>query len=253
VSRWVAYFIFLFSFIGKIIAQPSGLDDFFLKRGHASLSIGATLPLFGFANENATEASSSCAKNGYHYRFDLGYETGRMIGFIGTWVQATVPFNDDAFANYFKQNLPYWKIGPAQPFSHVSSNPYSLQALSMGAFVPLRIADATYEFKLQAGLVNLTRPAQDVIYLTPANSTYTLKIDASESTAFLIQAGVGARYRIFKGLLFKGSAEYGYAELKFKDVILHDIPANSGYFFFREGTTYVHMINVSAGLCFQFR
>jgi len=203
VSRWVAYFIFLFSFIGKIIAQPSGLDDFFLKRGHASLSIGATLPLFGFANENATEASSSCAKNGYHYRFDLGYETGRMIGFIGTWVQATVPFNDDAFANYFKQNLPYWKIGPAQPFSHVSSNPYSLQALSMGAFVPLRIADATYEFKLQAGLVNLTRPAQDVIYLTPANSTYTLKLTHQSLPLFSFKRVLVLDIEFLKGCYLK--------------------------------------------------
>jgi hypothetical protein len=227
-------------------------DSLFLKNGHVFLEGGVSIPVMEYASKDFNVLSSGFARTGYSWQAGMQYD---MLPWLGLGIQYFVNENnfDDAAVARSYIELSTNNIRLPIAYTGFQSNPWKMRGMMFGLYLPVRNYLSTFTIGMYAGFMNATLPASR-LYITEratGRSDTIIQDEASGNDAgYCIFAGF--RTRLYKNLLFTAKASFFYSEQRFKEI--------SGYFTgikqaisFSPYTQYYHIINLNAGLAWEFR
>ena len=227
-------------------------DSLFLKNGHVFLEGGVSVPVMDYASTDFNVLSSGFAQTGYSWQAGMQYD---VLPWLGLGIQYFVNennFDDAALArSYIELSANNTRLPII--YTGFQSDPWKMQGMMFGLYLPIRNYLSTFTIGMYAGYMNATLPASR-LFITERSTGQSATIFQDEASgndaAYYIFAGF--RTRLYKDLLLTAKASFLYSEQRFEEI--------SGYFTglqqavsFSPYTQYHHIINLNAGLGWQFR
>lgn len=240
----------LFLNISVTFGQRGSLDDYFLKRGMLSLEGGVSVPVMDYAVTDFTP-SSGYAKTGMLGRLSMSYEYTRYVGIKLMYMYNQNPFDDDAFIHDFRPIHQY--VFQGSTLEDIQTKPYILNGLMLGIILPMRMAHATYTFKVMTGVLGSVLPQQDFsILVQPNNDPLILRVDEVESNDVAYIVGIDIRHRLKKDWLFTAHLDFLYTEQTYTNIRITNTRSGFSVPWSQDYTQYYHIVNVGIGLAYQF-
>ncbi|MFA6261716.1 MAG: hypothetical protein WC760_09620 [Bacteroidia bacterium] len=246
----LCFYVVIFICTATSFAQRGNIEDLFLKRGIVSLEGGASFPVMDYAVTDFTP-SSGYANVGFQGRLSMSYEYTRYFGIKLMYLYNQNPFNDEAFKHDFEPIHPY--VFPGSTYQNIQTKPYVLSGLMLGVVMPLRMAHATYSFKVMGGVLGSVLPQQDFsVLVQPNNTPLVLRVEETEANDLAYIAGVDIRHRLHKDWLFTAYLDFLYTEQTYTNIRITNTSSGMSFPWSSEYTQYYHIVGVGIGLAYQF-
>ncbi|MFN5885731.1 MAG: hypothetical protein ACK445_10355 [Bacteroidota bacterium] len=227
-------------------------DSLFLKNGHVFVETGVSIPVMDYASTDFIVLSSGFAQTGYSWQAGMQYD---VLPWLGLGIQYYVNENNFDDAALAQSYIELSANNPRLPiiYNGFQSDPWKMRGMMFGLYLPVRNYLSTFTIGMYAGFMNATLPASQ-LYITeratgqPA-TIFQYEASGNDAAYYFF---VGFRTRLYKNLVFTSKASFLYSEQRFEEI--------SGYFTglqraisFSPYTQYHHIINLNAGLGWQFR
>ncbi len=221
-------------------------DQFVVSKGLLSIQSGIAIPVSDFASKDLTLAAGY-ALPGYNIKIGLSYDVLPLLGICLQYQYIQNPFDETSLLADYKasdKNI---------QFNSFQSDPWKLQGMMLGFYVPLKSNKLSTDIRLLGGVLSGVLPENTTNYHSANNpsNVYNLIQQESFATNFCFQAGVLLRYQVYKNLMLVGSADFNYTEIEYENLSAVETIRNVTISL-NPYTQYYHIINLSVGLGIQF-
>ena len=199
--------IILMTAITLIVMQGMNAQN----KGFVGISLGAGIPAFDYASQNALNSKAGLAKLGSAFDLSLGYKLHSKFGVTALLRGQYNPYDADAVASEATRQQPTlnWTV---ENKSHLN------QALLLGGFGSFRIKEKVFfEPRAMAGVLNAYSPQYT---LTASNglSSATIKAESKSNITFCYLLGVGVRFDINDKLTLLTNIDYTSATVTYNNL-----------------------------------
>lgn len=230
-----------FSGFGQKIKE----DQFLVSKGLLSFQSGMAIPVSDFASKDLTLAAGY-AMPGYNIKIGLSYDILPLLGVCLQYQYTQNPFDEASLL------ADYRAADKSLQFNSFQSDPWKLQGMMLGFYVPLKSNRLSTDIRFLGGVFSGVLPENTINYSSVnTNNHFNFVQQESFATNFCFQAGVLVRYQLYKNLMFVGSADFNYTEIKYENLTATETIRNISLSL-DPYTQYYHILNLSAGLGIQF-
>jgi hypothetical protein len=233
-------------------AQTAFIYNSLQKNGFISASYGISLPTGDFGKRTYSEQrTNGMAVPGSTWSLSGGYRLAGPMGLMARYEETLHDIEPAALAAQYGTG----SLGDAVKGITAAGRAGQWQGrgILLGPYVTIPLGRLAFDFRAMAGQAWTTSPENGVEGVVNWRETM-VRSGNSESKAIATNLGFTLRYRITPAVGLHASTDYSSATFHFTDVPLTTRTADEG-----QQTTYYNttrtlsMVNVSAGITFQFR
>ncbi len=237
---------------GKSWCQQRFLpDSLFLKSGNIFAEGGISFAVSDYGAAELTRAAGF-ATTGFCFKTGLSYEALPYMGFGLQYMYNNNPFDASTYLSKTAQAASAQTNGNLI-YTAYTSDPWILHGVLFGVCFPVRSYNTTVTLGIYAGFLNATLPTSTLEYTVRSTGAkgkdYFYEATAADA-GYSFQLGI--RRRLWRDFLICGKAEFLYTEQEFNYLIVTDL-INGYSYRLPDYTQYYHIINLHAGIAWQFR
>jgi hypothetical protein len=232
-------------------AQTAFIYNSLQKNGFISASYGISLPTGDFGKLSRTDQNTNgMAVSGRAWSLSGGYRLAGPMGLMARYEETLHDIEPAALAAQYGTG----SLGDALKATTGAGRAGQWQGRSimLGPYVTIPLGRFAFDFRAMAGQAWAKSPESGIEGVLNWRET-AIQSGNSESKAIATNLGLTIRYRVTPAIGLHVSTDYNAANFHFTDVPLTTRNGNTV-----QQTTYstnrsVSMVNVTAGLTFQFR
>jgi opacity protein-like surface antigen len=211
------------------------------RKGLIGISLGPSIPLSEYADNDGDNEDAGFALTGLHLNFNFSYKFNENLGVAALWTGNAHPVDVDEMVDLF------WSIDPSLNWE-VESEAWSSGALMGGLLVSFPSDQVDFDIKALIGYSTSTIPNIDVT-ASDGFSIATIKQNEASTLAFAVNLGAGLRYNVSEKIALTLNLDYFSTKPEFEVSTTSNFGASSN----DDIEQQMNMMNISFGIGYRLK